>query len=72
MCGRLGQERLPRKGQTGPARGSHSRDIPLIRASVALDLPASVAKGIATTAQMRDTVIYQAALGILALVLLGI
>src|SRR5689334_23251979 len=69
---RLGQERLSRKGQTGPARGSHSRNIPVIRASVALDLPASVVKGIATTAQMRDTVIYRAALGIIALVLLGI
>src|SRR3954464_4159598 len=72
MPGRLGQERLPRKGQTGPARGGHSRDIPLILASVALSLPASVVKGIATAAQMPDTVLSRAALGILALVLLGI
>src|SRR4051794_8269246 len=70
--GRLDQERLPRKGQTGPARGSHSRDVPLILASVALGLPASMVKGIATAAQMRDTVIDRAALGILALVPLGI
>jgi branched-chain amino acid transport system permease protein len=37
-----------------------------------MSLPAGVVKGIATTAQMRDTVIYWSALGIVVAVLLGV
>jgi branched-chain amino acid transport system permease protein len=46
--------------------------VSLLGGGSGMSLPAGVVKGIATTAQMRDTVIYWSALGIVVAVLLGV